>query len=109
MSKFRKIFGSPRNEETVQDNTSEVPQEDIEREDVQETPLDDALEDVTPAHEIENEGKINIQTVLDNDFIRLEATYRNQPRVMRRSTNENRITLGEVLDELFETSEEEIR
>lgn len=109
MSKLRKLFGSPRNEETVQDNTSEVPQEDIEREDVQETPLDDALEDVTPAHEIENEGKINIQTVLDNDFIRLEATYRNQPRVMRRSTNENRITLGEVLDELFETSEEEIR
>lgn len=86
MSIFRKLFGSKKaKSDQLDDNTN---------------------------HQEENHDEkmpFNFDNYLKVKLIRFEATYRYQPFVFRRASEENRITLGEVLDELQQIKKNEIR
>lgn len=57
----------------------------------------------TPEREFTNEEKMfNFDLMIDKIFIRLESVYRHQEIVVRRATESNRLTLGEVLSQLFD-------
>lgn len=102
MGIFKKIFGSKNDQEPAQERDQEMKQENIE-----ETPQENTQED-SQINESKKGDKIDFQTVVDKGFIRLEAAYRFQPLVLRRCTDEDRITLSEVLNELFQTRKEEL-
>jgi len=51
-------------------------------------------------------GGIDFDALTKKSFVRLESAYRHQHVVFRRSTEDNRITLGEILDEMFDVKRE---
>ena len=57
----------------------------------------------TPERELTDEEKMfNFDLMMDKTFIRHESAYRHQEIVVRRATESNRLTLGEVLSQLFD-------
>lgn len=57
----------------------------------------------TPDRELTNEEKfINFDLMTDKIFIYHESAYRHQNIIVRRATENNRLTLGEVLSQLFD-------
>lgn len=57
----------------------------------------------TPERELTDEEKgLNFDLLTDKMFIHNEAAYRNQEIIVRRATENNRLTLGEVLSQLFD-------
>ena len=50
----------------------------------------------------------SLDTMILKQFVHNEAIYRNQAWKFRRSTNENRIVLGEILSQVFELKESDV-
>lgn len=56
----------------------------------------------TPDRELTNEEKVfNFDLMTDKSLIYHESAYRHQEIIVRRATENNRLTLGEVLSQLF--------
>lgn len=77
MSIFKKLFGSNK-------KNSPDDRKGLRRDDSSESP------------------KFSLNDMMDKQFLHFEAIYRHQHIVIRRSNEENRITLGEILNSLFE-------
>ena len=83
MGFFKKIFGSNKEKAPEVDNK---PQE----------------EDSIPP-------MFRFDEMTDKMFIHFESIYRHQPLVLRRSSEDNRITLGEILKEIFDIESSKLK
>lgn len=61
-----------------------------------------------PANEEKQEGKIDFDILEKRLLIEHESAYLHQRIVIRRSTAENRLTLGEILQKLFPQMDESL-
>lgn len=89
MSIFRKLFGSKKEDADQQENMPDQEEAKVVQEDM-------------PDEQEDSDGRIpfDFEGMLKKQLMRNESTYRYQPIVIRRSTEENRLTLGEILHEL---------
>jgi hypothetical protein len=84
MGFFKKLFGKNKEEDPVVSNNL---QED----------------------ESSDSPKFSLDDMNDSMFIHLESKYRHQPFVLRRSSENDRITLGEVLHEVFQIEPDDLQ
>lgn len=64
----------------------------------------------TPNRELTNEEKVfNFDLMNDKIFIYHESAYRHQGIIVRRATENNRLTLGEVLSQLFDENDTSVQ
>ena len=98
---FKKII--EKNNESIADSQESTPKEPLSEDGLNVESMEDPQES-TPKEQPSNHGfnieLFNIELMDFKTFIHHESAYRHQEIVIRRATESNRLTLGEVLSQL---------
>lgn len=111
ISKFIKKIIEKKNE-SIADSQESTPKEPLSEDGLNVELMEDPQES-TPKEQPSNHGfnieLFNIELMDFKTFIHHESAYRHQEIVIRRATESNRLTLGEVLSQLFDEKKSSIK